>query len=113
MVQYNQPGVQYNQGRYNAETITAVCAAQLGGMVAVVAGDITPAPSSPNPYLIPRQKRRKKVPQPVAQVETVIVPAPSTVKAYCVPVTASVVAFASGGVTFSAEEDDLQVLLML
>ena len=24
MVQYNQPGVQYNQGRYNAETITAV-----------------------------------------------------------------------------------------
>jgi hypothetical protein len=46
-------------------------------------------------------------------VPEVVVLNPKTVQAYCAPIVASVKATAEGSVTFIAEDDDLQVLLML
>jgi hypothetical protein len=96
--------------------------ANLGGLDATAIGTVTPQPTPPQPQtqgggggrLHPyRQSRPKQpAPQPVVEPEIVVVPV-KTVQAYCTPIVASVSATASGSVTFVAEDDDLQVLLML
>lgn len=95
--------------------------ANLGGLDATATGTVTPQPTPPQPEtqggggrLRPyRQSRPKQAaPQPVVEAEVVVVPV-KTVQAYCTPIVASVSAVASGSVTFVAEDDDLQVILML
>ena len=96
--------------------------ANLGGLDATAIGTVTPQPTPPQPQtqgggggrLYPyRQSRPKQAaPQPVVEPEIVVVPV-KTVQAYCTPIVASVSASAQGRVTFVAEDDDLQVLLML
>lgn len=92
--------------------------ANLGGLDAVALGTVTPVTPTVQPggapYPYRRQKSRKKA-EPVVEVlepETVLVVV-KTVEAYCTPIVASVSAYAEGAVTFVAEDDDLQVLLML
>jgi hypothetical protein len=97
----------------------ASASAALGGLTASAVGTVTPQPPVPpqpvegggRPYPYRRQKKVKKV-EPVVEVVEVV-REPATVVAYCNPVVAGVVAAAVGEITFSAEEDDLQVLLML
>lgn len=96
--------------------------ANLGGLDATAIGTVTPQPTPPQPQtqgggggrLYPyRQSRPKQpAPQPVVEPEVIVVPV-KTVQAYCTPIVASVSASAQGRVTFVAEDDDLQVLLML
>jgi len=95
--------------------------ANLGGLDATAIGTVTPQPTPPQPQtqggggrLHPyRQSRPKQAaPQPVVESEVVVVPV-KTVQAYCTPIVASVSASAQGRITFVAEDDDLQVLLML
>ena len=96
--------------------------ANLGGLDATAIGTVTPQPTPPQPQtqgggggrLYPyRQSRPKQpAPQPVVEPEAIVVPV-KTVQAYCTPIVASVSASAQGRVTFVAEDDDLQVLLML
>jgi hypothetical protein len=114
MVTYNQLGVEYNEGRYNAVTVSASASAVLGGVVAVA--DATPVPPAPAggpvgggrlPYAVSRAGRRR-----VRRDELVVVE-PRRVNALCVPVTVGFAADVLASVTFSAEDDDLQVLLML
>jgi hypothetical protein len=98
----------------------AVGDAPLGGLAASATGTVvppTPPPAPvqqtggrPYPYAQPRQKKREPE---VEVVPEVVVPNPKTVLAYCTPIVASVNASAAGDITFVAEEDDLQVLLML
>jgi hypothetical protein len=117
MVTYNQPGVQYNEGRYNAVTVVASASGVLGGLVAVA--DATPVPPAPSPTPLPggvpyRQPRRikKREPEPVLEVVEPVVE-PVVVEAFVTPLVIGMSASAVGLITFSAEEDDLQVLLML
>jgi hypothetical protein len=96
----------------------AVGDAPLGGLAASATGTVVPPTppavqtgGRPLPY---RQPRRKKVETPIVEEVFEIVPVPTkTVLAYCTPIVASVNASAVGEITFVAEEDDLQVLLML
>jgi hypothetical protein len=98
----------------------AVGDAPLGGLTASAIGTVTPQPTPPQPqqqtggrpypYAQPRQKKREPE---VEVVPEVVVPNPKTVLAYCTPIVASVNASAVGDITFVAEDDDLQVLLML
>ena len=92
--------------------------ANLGGLDATATGTVTPVTPAVQPggapYPYRRQKPRKKA-EPIVEVsepETVVVPV-KIVEAYCTPIVASVSAAASGSVTFVAEDDDLQVILML
>lgn len=92
--------------------------ANLGGLDATATGTVTPVTPAVQPggapYPYRRQKPRKKT-EPVIELvepETVVVQV-KTVQAYCTPIVASVSASAQGRVTFVAEDDDLQVLLML
>jgi hypothetical protein len=99
----------------------AVGDAPLGGLTASATGTVvppTPPPAPvqqtggrPYPY---RQPRRKKTETPIVEEVFEIVPVPTkTVLAYCTPIVAGVNASAVGDITFVAEDDDLQVLLML
>jgi hypothetical protein len=98
----------------------AVGDAPLGELTASAIGTVTPQPTPPQPqqqtggrpypYAQPRQKKREPE---VEVVPEVVVPNPKTVLAYCTPIVASANASAVGDITFVAEEDDLQVLLML
>jgi hypothetical protein len=98
-----------------AVSADAVGDAPLGGLDATATAEVTPQPT---PTVLPagspyRRPRRKKVPDvaPVLQEpEPVIV---NVVEAFVTPIVASVTATATGAMTFSREEDDLQVLLML
>jgi hypothetical protein len=103
-----------------AVSADAVGDAPLGGLTASAIGTVTPQPTPPQPQQFvggqpyrQRRPRPKKV-EPVVELvpEIVVVPA-KTVLAYCAPIVASVNASAVGDITFVAEEDDLQVLLML
>lgn len=92
--------------------------ANLGGLDATATGTVTPVTPAVQPggapYPYRRQKPRMKT-EPVIELvepETVVVQV-KTVQAYCTPIVASVSASAQGRVTFVAEDDDLQVLLML
>jgi hypothetical protein len=103
-----------------AVSADAVGDAPLGGLAASATGTVvppTPPPAPvqqtggrPYPYAQPRQKKREPE---VEVVPEVVVPNPKTVLAYCTPIVAGVNASAVGDITFVAEEDDLQVLLML
>ena len=102
-----------------AVSAAAVGDAPLGGLTASAEGTVTPQPTPqpepqgggrPYPYY---QPRRKKVEPVVEVVPEIVVPNVKTVLAYCAPIVASVKATAEGSVTFVAEDDDLQVLLML
>jgi hypothetical protein len=68
-----------------------------------------PVQGGGQPYPYRRPKPRTKVEPIVVEVvrETVVV------EAYCAPIFVGMSASANGAVTFSAEDDDLQVLLML
>ena len=92
--------------------------ANLGGHDATATGTVTPVTPAVQPggapYPYRRQKPRKKA-EPIVELsepETVLVQV-KTVEAYCTPIVASLSATASGSVTFVAEDDDLQVILML
>jgi hypothetical protein len=98
----------------------AVGDAPLGGLDASATGTVTPQPTPPQPQQFvggqpyrQRKPRPKKVEPVVELVPEVVVANPKTVQAYCTPIVASVKASASGEITFVAEDDDLQVLLML
>jgi hypothetical protein len=112
MVTYNQPNVGYNEGRYNAVTVSATASAALGGLTAVADAQPIPAPverpvgGGRYPYRVDR--RRVAVGRVVEPVRV-----PVLVEALCVPVVVSVGVVAFAGVTFSGEEDDLEVLLLL
>jgi hypothetical protein len=103
-----------------AVSADAVGDAPLGGLDASATGTVVPptpppapvqqAGGRPYPYAQPRQKKRE--PQ-VEVVPEIVLPNPKTVLAYCTPIVAGVTASAAGEITFIAEEDDLQVLLML
>ena len=104
-----------------AVSADAVGDAPLGGLDASATGTVvppTPPPAPvqqtggrPNPY---RQPRRKKTETPIVEETFEVVTIPTkTVLAYCAPIVASIKASASGEITFVAEDDDLQVLLML
>ena len=91
----------------------------LGGLTASAVGTVTPQPQPEpeptgggQPYWYPRPKPRKKV-EPIVEVVEELVVVPAVVEAYCTPIFAGVSASADGRITFSAEEDDLQVMLML
>jgi hypothetical protein len=99
----------------------AVGDAPLGGLNAAATGTVIPPTppeppaqqtgGRPNPY---RQPQRKKTETPIVEETFEIVAIPTkTVLAYCTPIVASIKASASGEITFVAEDDDLQVLLML
>ena len=118
MVTYNQPGVQYNEGRYNAVTVVGSGSSSLGGLIASALGTVTPQPQPQpsqggggEPYRYPRP--RKKKPEPVVIVEEIVVVPVKEIQAYCTPIVVSVTAAAEGSITFDAEDDDLQVLLMV
>ncbi len=93
----------------------------LGGLTASAVGTVTPQPKPEpkptggggTPYWYPRPQPRKKVEAVVVEVEDEVVVVPAVVEAYCTPIFAAVSASAGGRITFSAEEDDLQVMLML
>ena len=92
--------------------------ANLGGLDATATGTVTPVTPAVQPggapYPYRRQKPRKKTEPVVELVEPeMVVVQVKTVEAYCTPIVASVSAAASGSVTFVAEDDDLQVILML
>jgi hypothetical protein len=91
--------------------------ANLGGLDATATGTVTPVTPAVQPggapYPYRRQKPRMKT-EPVVELvepETVVVQV-KTVEAYCTPIVASVTATAEGSITFVAEDDDLQVILM-
>ena len=93
--------------------------ANLGGLDATAIGTVTPQPTPPQPQTqgggrpYPQRKpKSKKVEVVEAEPEVVLVQV-KTVEAYCTPIVASVSAVALGSITFIAEDDDLQVLLML
>jgi hypothetical protein len=98
----------------------AVGDAPLGGLAASAIGTVTPQPTPPQPqqqtggrpypYAQPRQKKREPE---IEIVPEIVVPNPKMVLAYCTPIVAGVNASAVGDITFVAEDDDLQVLLML
>ena len=92
----------------------------LGGLTASAVGTVTPQPQPEpeptgggQPYWYPRPKPRKKVEAVVVEVEDEVVVVPAVVEAYCTPIFVGMSASAGGRITFSAEEDDLQVMLML
>jgi hypothetical protein len=101
-----------------AVSADAVGDAPLGGLDASATGTVVPPTppavqtgGRPNPY---RQPRRKKTETPIVEETFEVVTIPTkTVLAYCTPIVASVKASAAGEITFVAEDDDLQVLLML
>jgi hypothetical protein len=105
-----------------AVSTDAVGDAPLGGLSAAAVGTVVPPTppeppvvqggGRPNPYRRARQKP-KKVEPVVDVVPEIVVANPKTVLAYCTPIVASVKASAEAAVTFVAEDDDLQVLLML
>lgn len=97
----------------------AVGDAPLGSLAATATGTVTPQPTPEpqgqgggRPY--PQRKPKPKKVEPIIELvpEIVVVPT-KTVLAYCTPIVASVAATATGAVTFSGEDDDLQVMLML
>ena len=101
-------------------TVSGLGSAALGGLTAVAVGPVTPpspagGEARPNPYLQPRRKKQpiKKAAAAKARVVVAETPAPKLVKAFGKPTFVGLKAKAEGKVTFSAEEDDLQVLLML
>jgi hypothetical protein len=101
-----------------AVSADAVGDAPLGGLNAAATGTVVPPTPQPQfevggmPY--PQRKPKPKKVEPVVElVPEIVAPNPKTVLAYCTPIVASVNARAEGSVTFVAEEDDLQVLLML
>ena len=101
-----------------AVSADAVGDAPLGGLDATATGTVTPQPTPPQQFVggqpyRQRKPRPKKVEPVVELVPEIVVANPKTVLAYCTPIVASVNARAEGSVTFVAEEDDLQVLLML
>jgi hypothetical protein len=101
-----------------AVSADAVGDAPLGGLDATATGTVTPQPTPPQQFVggqpyRQRKPRPKKVEPVVELVPEIVAPNPKTVLAYCTPIVASVNARAEGSVTFVAEEDDLQVLLML
>ena len=91
--------------------------AELGPMVATAVGTVTPQPQPDaggggEPYRYPRPKKKKI--QEVVIVEDIVVEvAPNVVEAYVAPIFVGLSASAVGSITFSAEDDDLQVMLML
>ena len=91
--------------------------AQLGEMTASAIGTVTPQPQPDaggggEPYRYPRPKKKKI--QEVVIVEDIVVEvAPNVVEAYLAPIFVGSSASAVGSITFSAEDDDLQVMLML
>jgi len=90
--------------------------AELGPMVASAIGTITPQPAPDaggggEPYRDPRPKRKKV--EPVFIVEEIVIEKTvKTVEAFVVPIFIGFTATAQGTITFSGEDDDLQVLLM-
>jgi hypothetical protein len=95
-------------------------AANLGVLDASAIGTVTPQPTPPQPQqqiggqpYRQRRPRPKKVEPVVELVPEVVVVNPKTVQAYCTPIVTGMNASAVGDITFVAEEDDLQVLLML
>jgi hypothetical protein len=93
--------------------------AELGAMVATAVGTVTPQPQLDSggggggePYRYPRPKR-KKVEQVVIVEDVVVEVVPNVVEAYLAPIFVGLSASAVGSITFSAEDDDLQVMLML
>jgi len=94
----------------------AVLTAQLGPMVAAATGAVTPQPtavSGGSDYPRPRRPQPKPKPRPRPQIEETPVAAVAVVEAFTAPLVVSLKASATAAVTFSAEDDDLQVLLML
>lgn len=91
--------------------------AQLGEMTASAIGTVTPQPQPDaggggEPYRYPRPKKKKI--QEVVIVEDIVVEVePNVVEAYLAPIFVGSSASAVGSITFSAEDDDLQVMLML
>ena len=103
-----------------AVSADAVGDAPLGGLDATAIGTVTPQPTPPQPQQFvggqpyrQRKPRPKKVEPVVELVPEIVVANPKTVLAYCMPIVAGVTASAAGEIAFVAEEDDLQVLLML
>jgi hypothetical protein len=93
--------------------------AGLGGLVGVAVGTVTPQPQPEpvsdgggQPYPYRRQRPRKKVESVVDVVEMVVEPV-RVVEGYVAPIVIGCQASAVGVIAFSAEEDDLQVVLML
>jgi hypothetical protein len=89
----------------------------LGALVArATVGDVTPVQGggAPNPYLVPR-RRKQKVKAVVSEsvVEVVSEFVPSVVSGRGGVSLGRLGASAQAEITFSGEEDDLQVLLML
>jgi hypothetical protein len=89
--------------------------APLGGLDATVTGEVTPQPTptvlpAGSPYRRPRRKKEPDVAPVLQEPEPIVV---NVVEAFVTPLVASVTATATGAVTFSREEDDLQVILML
>jgi hypothetical protein len=94
--------------------------AGLGGLLASAVGSVTPQPQPEptvqgggQPYPYRRPKPRKKIEPIVVEVDEQVVLVPAVVEAYCTPIFVGMSASAGGQITFSAEDDDLQVLLML
>lgn len=96
----------------------AVGSAALGGLTATAIGPgAPPSPGGdharPNPYLRPRQRKPVKSKGRGPKVQVVEKPAPKTVSGRGRANVARMNAKAEAKITFSGEEDDLQVLLML
>lgn len=96
----------------------AVGSAALGGLTATAIGPgAPPTPGGdharPNPYLRPRQRKPVKSKGRGPKVQVVEKPAPKTVSGRGRANVARMNAKAEAKITFSGEEDDLQVLLML
>ena len=98
----------------------AIADAPLGSLVAEATAEI-PTPPTPAPLAgggrrystVPKQTYERPVVEPVVEITpTKPIRMPNTVNAIA-SVSAGLSAAASGMVTFSAEDDDLQVLLML
>ena len=91
--------------------------AELGPMVATAVGTVTPQPQPDaggggEPYRYPRPKK-KKIEEVVIVEDIIVEVAPNVVEAYLAPIFVGLSASAVGSITFSAEDDDLQVMLML
>jgi len=89
--------------------------ADLGGLDGSATGEVTPQPSQDGgghsePYRYPRPIKKKI--QPVVEPEVVVITT-KEVEAYIAPIFVGFAAEAEGSITFVAEDDDLQVLLML
>jgi hypothetical protein len=86
--------------------------ADLGGLEAAATGTVTPV--TPTTQLGGVPYRRRKKPEPVIEVQPEPVPKPvAVIEAYCTPIVVGAKTAAVGIITFNAEDDDLQVLLML